>query len=180
MGARFPAIPLCSSLHVAPRLVSGTNMMQKRRWKAAYEMRLWDTAASGRVIFLLSLGLLTQGKRKSQLPMWWVALWRGLLVGTWGLQPAGDAETPGKRSDDGAWLPSWWWPLGDLEPELPVEARLDSQRLLVSGTKNKLLIYWHYRIRISHHSWNSVNRYIGSQVYIIVDFLFVVIKHPHH
>lgn len=133
VGARFPVIPLCSSLHVAPRLVSRTNMMQKRGWKAASEMRLWDTAASGRVIFLLSLGLLTQGKRKSQLPMWWVALWRGLLVGTWGLQPAGDAETPGKRSDDGAWLPSWWWPLGDLEPELPAEARLDSQRLLVSG-----------------------------------------------
>ena len=133
VGARFPAIPLCSSLHVAPRLVSGTNMMHKRRWKAAYEMRLWDTAASGPVVFLLSLGLLTQGKRKSQLPMWWVALWRDLLVGTWGLQPAGDAETPRKRSDDGAWLPSWWWPLGELEPELPAEALLDSQRLLVSG-----------------------------------------------
>ena len=62
VGARFPVIPLCSSLHVAPRLVSRTNMMQKRGWKAASEMRLWDTAASGLVVFLLLLGSLTQGK----------------------------------------------------------------------------------------------------------------------
>ena len=62
VGARFPVIPLCSSLHVAPTLVSRTNMMQKRGWKAASEMRLWDTAASGLVVFLLLLGSLTQGK----------------------------------------------------------------------------------------------------------------------
>lgn len=60
-GVRFPAIPSCVLFHVAPRLVSGTNIMQKRVWKAV-EMRLWDTAASGLVVFLLPLGLLTQGK----------------------------------------------------------------------------------------------------------------------
>ena len=48
--------------HVAPSLVCGTNMTQKRGWKAASEVRLWDAAASGLVVFLLPLGLLTQGR----------------------------------------------------------------------------------------------------------------------
>lgn len=61
VGARFPAILLCSSLRIPPRLVCGTNIMQKRGWKAASEVRLWDTAASGLVVFLLPLGSLTQG-----------------------------------------------------------------------------------------------------------------------
>ena len=62
VGARFPAIPLCSSLRVPPSSVCGTNMTQKRGWKAASEVRLWDTAASGLVVFLLPLGSLTQGR----------------------------------------------------------------------------------------------------------------------